>query len=94
MVDQGVSDLVIVELVRKRSDQGQDCDEAPVLGDLHIEDIDLQRVAGHCALDMDRTRDEMRARPLGQRLQGFQVVCAHELPIGGKGLDAAGREGM
>ena len=48
-----------VEIVRQRAGQRPDHVVAPVLPELDVENIDLEHVAGHRALDRDRAGQDM-----------------------------------
>ena len=62
-INDWMNGLVVGEFLRERSEQGKNRNEAPILPNLHIENFDLQRVAGLSAFDVNRPGDEMWTWP-------------------------------
>ena len=75
-----------MEVVLQRSGERADDVEAPVLAQLHVEDLDLQHMAGLGALDGDRAGEDVRAAGeafgagmhLGQRFSHALISAPQE----------------
>jgi hypothetical protein len=67
-IDDWMNSLVVGEFFRERSEQRKNRNEAPILANPHIENFDLERVAGLSAFEVNWPGDEMWAWPRRQRL--------------------------
>ena len=59
-VDAEMDQALVGKVFRQRAHAGLDDVEAPVVGQLHIDDLDAQRVAGHRATDGDGAGEDVR----------------------------------
>ena len=84
--------LIVGELFRECPEQGKNGNETPVLPNLHIEDVDLQRIADLRAFHVNRAGDEVWTGSGRKCFQRLQIIGGNAAEIVGKGFFSAGGE--
>ena len=85
-VDSRVDGFVVGEFLGQRPQKRQYRDEPPVLSDLYVENVDLQRIADSGASDIDGPGQEMRARAGRQRFERRKIIARDQVDIVRQGL--------